>query len=229
LDLFGRRQPIRLPDDDDDDDDEVETGREEGEGGERGRQQESRKREGRRRQPPPTISSSTLKLDTAPDSAAIASHAEEEAARSARRAHWRERKERKRAALAFALEYAAVLDGVVEFEGFPGRVNQHRAAASVAEAAVSLHVRVRNGANVPYSGDDEDEDLEEDSSSNLCCNSRLDFITSPSPRWQTCSRTCRRVFQSWKTARCHKLCAPQVKATEGDHFDDEKDLSSSTS
>ncbi|KAH9025968.1 hypothetical protein EDB85DRAFT_1893635 [Lactarius pseudohatsudake] len=46
--------------------------------------------------------------------------AEEEAARAERRARRRERKERKSAALALALEHAAVLDGNAEFEGFPG-------------------------------------------------------------------------------------------------------------
>ncbi|KAH9047473.1 hypothetical protein EDB83DRAFT_2403300 [Lactarius deliciosus] len=58
------------------------------------------------------------------DSAAIESHAtkraEEEAARAERRARRRERRERKSAALAQALEHAAVLDGNAEFEGFPG-------------------------------------------------------------------------------------------------------------
>ncbi|KAH8992736.1 hypothetical protein EDB92DRAFT_1945144 [Lactarius akahatsu] len=74
---------------------------------------------------PRRCQSSTLDSDAAPlDSAAIESHAtkraEEEAARAERRARRRERKERKSAALALALEHAAVLDGNAEFEGFPG-------------------------------------------------------------------------------------------------------------
>ena len=86
-----------------------------------------------------------------------------------------------------------MLDGVGQFEGFLGSVDQHRAAA-LAEVAVPPRVRVRDGANVSYRDHDEDEDLEEgDLNSNLCCNSRLDFITSP--RWQTCSITCRCVSQ----------------------------------
>ncbi|KAH9059792.1 hypothetical protein EDB87DRAFT_744502 [Lactarius vividus] len=110
--LFGR-PPIRLPDDDE----------EEEEGQEQGQGSGSRRRS--RRLPPPTLSSSTLDSDAAPlDSAAIESHAteraEEEAARAERRARRRERKERKSAALALALERAAVLDGNAEFEGFPG-------------------------------------------------------------------------------------------------------------
>ncbi|KAH9171550.1 hypothetical protein EDB89DRAFT_2070655 [Lactarius sanguifluus] len=110
--LFGR-PPIRLPDDDEDDE----------EGQEQGQGSGSRRRS--RRVPPPTLSSSTLDSDAAPlDSAAIESHAtkraEEEAARAERRARRRERKERKSAALAQALEHAAVLDGNAEFEGFPG-------------------------------------------------------------------------------------------------------------
>jgi hypothetical protein len=113
-DLFGR-PPIRLPDDEEDD---------EGAGAEGSRAGASRR--SRRRPPPPTISSSTLDSDAAPlDSAAIETHAtkraEEEAARAERRARRRERKEKKRAAaLALALEHAAVLDGNAEFEGFPG-------------------------------------------------------------------------------------------------------------
>jgi len=166
-DLFGRRQPIRLPDDDDDeeDDDEAEAEREEREGGGGHRGQDSRKRKSRRRRsPPPTISSSTLDSDAALlDPAAIASHAEEEAARAARRAHRRERKERKRAGLTLALEHAAVLDGDCEFEGFPGSGGSQRRTATSASAAGSVpsHVRV-GGANVPYRDDDDNEDVDED-------------------------------------------------------------------
>jgi hypothetical protein len=89
-DLFGRRQPIRLPDDD-----EEEGGV--GGGGEGGREEpvEQRKKKrrsrrgGHRRPSPVTISSSTLDSDAAPlDSAAIAPHvtnyAEEEAKRAGR-------------------------------------------------------------------------------------------------------------------------------------------------
>lgn len=176
-DLFGRRQPIRLPDDDDEEEEEAEAeaAREEREGGGGGhRGQDSKKRKSRhRRSPPPTISSSTLDSDAALlDAAAIASHAEEEAARAARRAHRRERKERKRAGLALALEHAAVLDGDSEFEGFPGSGGSQRRAATSASAStsaagsVSSHVRDGGGANVPYRDDDnedvDDEDLEEE-------------------------------------------------------------------
>ena len=115
-DLFGR-PPIRLPDDDEDDDEEE---------GSRTRREQGESRRSRRRQPPPALSTSTLDSDAAPlDSAAIETHAtrraEEETSRAERRARRRERKERKRAAaLALALEHAAVLDGNTEFEGFPG-------------------------------------------------------------------------------------------------------------
>jgi hypothetical protein len=123
-DLFGRRQPIRLPDDDDEDEDE----NEDGGGGGQEQVEQSRKKirshRGHRRPPPVTISSSTLDSDAAPlDSAVIASHAtnyaEEEAKRAERRARRCERREMKRAA-AFALEQAAILEGGNEFEGFPG-------------------------------------------------------------------------------------------------------------
>lgn len=122
--LFGR-PPIRLPDDDDDEEEE-EAGREQGQG---------RRSRRSRRPPPPAISTSTLDSDAAPlDSAAIESHAtkraEEEAARAERRARRRERKERKRAALALALEHAAVLDGNAEFEGFPGSSGRRPPPAS---------------------------------------------------------------------------------------------------
>src|SRR6266851_7334238 len=85
-DLFGRRQPIRLPDDDDEEEEEDA----EGHRGEQRQEARKKKRKGRR-SPPPTISSSTLDSDAAPlDSAAIVSHAtkhaEEEEARAARRA-----------------------------------------------------------------------------------------------------------------------------------------------
>jgi hypothetical protein len=172
-DLFGRRQPIRLPDDDEEE--EGEEGEEEGEeeevegGGEegehRGQQDSRRKRKGhRRRQPPPTISSSTFDSDAAPlDSAAIMSHAEEEAARAARRAHRRERKERKRAALALALEHAAVLDGNDEFEGFPGSGdNRRRGDSALARGEVPSHpshvLRDDGVVNVPYRDDDDDDE-----------------------------------------------------------------------
>ncbi|KAI9462881.1 hypothetical protein BJY52DRAFT_117178 [Lactarius psammicola] len=125
--LFGR-PPIRLPDDDDEEEEEgARAGREQGQGSRRSR---------RSRRPPPTaLSSSTLDSDAAPlDSAAIESHAtrraEEEAARAERRARRRERKERKRAALALALEHAAVLDGNAEFEGFPGSGDRRPPPAS---------------------------------------------------------------------------------------------------
>ncbi|KAH9047128.1 hypothetical protein EDB84DRAFT_1462880 [Lactarius hengduanensis] len=134
--LFGR-PPIRLPDDSDDDEEE---GREQGQGS-------GSSRKSRRRPPPPTLSSSTLDSDAAPlDSAAIESHAtkraEEEAARAERRARRRERKERKSAALALALEHAAVLDGNAEFEGFPGSGGR----------------RPPRGSEGDYRDDDDDDD-----------------------------------------------------------------------
>lgn len=162
-DLFGRRQPIRLPDDDDEEEEAEDA---EGHRGEQ-RQEARKKKRKSRRSPPPTISSSTLDSDAAPlDSAAIVSHAtkhaEEEEARAARRAQRRERKERERAALALALEHAAVLDGEGEFEGFPG--------SGAAAAAPSPPPTVCDGVDdartpqlrhIPYDDDDE-EDLEEE-------------------------------------------------------------------
>lgn len=165
-DLFGRRQPIRLPDDDDEE--EVEG---EGEEGQRAQQQQQQRREAakkkNRRPPPPAISSSTLDSDAAPlDSAAIVSHAtkhaEEEEARAARRARRRERRERKQAAL--ALEHAAVLGGDGEFEGFPGSGGRH-AAAAVSDLSLSIDERDSTDSwtlppsrHVPYRDDDEDEE-----------------------------------------------------------------------
>ena len=141
-DLFGR-PPIHLPDDEEDD---------ENLGAEGSRAGASKK--SRRRPPPPTISSSTLDSDAAPlDSAAIETHAtkraEEEAARAERRARRRERKEKKRAAaLALALEHAAVLDGNAEFEGFPG-----------SGGPLSPFVR---GSEDYRDGDDKDDDEDDD-------------------------------------------------------------------
>lgn len=166
-DLFGRRQPIRLPDDE-----EEEEG--EGEGEEVRRGEEQQQREARkkkvRRLPPTAISSSTLDSDAAPlDSAAIVSHAtkhaEEEEARAARRARRRERKERKQAALALALQHAAVLNGDGEFEGFPGS-GERRATAnpsSSIDERDSTDARTPPLRHVPYQDDDdEDEDEEGD-------------------------------------------------------------------
>ena len=166
-DLFGRRQPIRLPDDDEEEEEA------EGEGEERQRaqqqQREARKKKNRR-PPPPAISSSTLDSDAAPlDSAAIVSHAtkraEEEEARAARRARRRERREKKQAALALALEHAAVLEGDGEFEGFPGS-GERRATTAAAASDLSLSIDERDSTDaqtppprhVPYQGDDDDDD-----------------------------------------------------------------------
>ena len=173
-DLFGRRPPIRLPDDDDDEEEEEVVLEEDG-----GQEQEAgKKRRGhhhhhsRRRPPPPAISTSTLDSDAAPlDSAAIASHATkhaEEAARAARRARRRERKEMKRAALALALEHAAILDNDnAEFEGFPGSGSRRTAAGELP----SPHF-VRDGASAraaqelrgvaDHNDDDEDEDEDDE-------------------------------------------------------------------
>ncbi|KAI0297399.1 hypothetical protein BC826DRAFT_165458 [Russula brevipes] len=153
-DLFGRRPPIRLPDDDDDEDEE-----------EVQREQAGKRKS--RRAPPPTISSSTLDSDAAPlDSAAIVSHAtkraEEEAARAARRARRRERKEAKRAALALALEHAAILNGDAEFEGFPGSGSRRPAvppsSSSVHDGATARQQELRNRPDDGGDYDDDDDD-----------------------------------------------------------------------
>ena len=128
-DLFGRRQPIRLPDDDEEDEDEEENGGVgDGDGDGDGEQRRKKKRRshrgGHRRPSTVTISSSTLDSDAAPlDSAAIVSHAtnyaEEEVKRAERRERRRQLRETKRAA-ALALEQAATLADGDEFEGFQG-------------------------------------------------------------------------------------------------------------
>ena len=164
-DLFGRRQPIRLPDDDEE---EAEGEGEEGQRGQAQQQGEARKKKGRR-PPPPAISSSTLDSDAAPlDSAAIVSHAtkhaEEEEARAARHARRRERKERKQAALALALEHAAVLNGDGEFEGFPGSGERR----STTDPSLSIDERDSTDAgmpplrHVPYQDDDDDDDEDDE-------------------------------------------------------------------
>jgi hypothetical protein len=152
-DLFGRRPPIRLPDDDDDEEEEEDE--------EQVQREQAGKRKSRRA-PPPTISSSTLDSDAAPlDSAAIVSHAtkraEEEAARAARRARRRERKEAKRAALALALEHAAILNGDAEFEGFPGSGSRRPAVPP----SSSVHDGATARQNRPDGGDDDDDDDDE--------------------------------------------------------------------
>ena len=134
-DLFGRRQPIRLPDDDeDDDDDEVNgNGDDDGGGEEQVEQRRKKKRRSHRHGPPVITSSSTLDSDAAPlDSAVIASHATnyaEEAKRAERRERRRERRKMKRDA-ALALEQASVLADGDEFEGFQG------------SGSASLHMRL---------------------------------------------------------------------------------------
>ncbi|KAH9983822.1 hypothetical protein BJV74DRAFT_849407 [Russula compacta] len=170
-DLFGRRPPIRLPDDnEEEEEEEQEQGEQAGKKG-RGHHHYPHRR---RRPPPPAISTSTLDSDAAPlDSAAIVSHAtkhaEEEAARAARRARRRERKEMKRAALALALEHAAILDDDAEFEGFPGS-GSRRAAAAAGEQPPPHFVRDGASAGVArelrgiadHNDDDDDDDEEEE-------------------------------------------------------------------
>ncbi|KAF8488927.1 hypothetical protein F5888DRAFT_1638912 [Russula emetica] len=134
-DLFGRRQPIRLPDDDEEDEEEDGEGDGGGDGDGGGQEQVEQRRKkkrrsnrgGHRRPSTVTISSSTLDSDAAPlDSAAIVSHAtnyaEEEAKRAERRERRRQHREMKRAA-ELALEQAGTLADGDEFEGFQGSGN----------------------------------------------------------------------------------------------------------
>jgi hypothetical protein len=169
-DLFGRRQPIRLPDDDEEEEDvegnggdgEADVGGQEREQVERSRKKKRRKRKSHRgdhRPPlPVTISSLTLDSDAAPlDSAAIASHAEEEAKRAERRERRRQRKEMKRAA-ALALDRAAIQEDGDEFEGFQGSGSGHMGSPP----AFGRDDGSRTMRDLRYISDEEDEDEDED-------------------------------------------------------------------
>ncbi|KAN0116436.1 hypothetical protein V8E52_005817 [Russula decolorans] len=167
-DLFGRRQPIRLPDDDEEDEEENGDGDGDGDGdGGGGQEQVEQRRKkkrrshrgGHRRPSAVTISSSTLDSDAAPlDSAAIMSHAtnyaEEEVKRAERR---RERRELKRAA-ALALEQAATLADGDEFEGFQGSGGQHLGLPS--SPPLLGHddgTRTRTAQDLRYTPNEEDD------------------------------------------------------------------------
>ena len=178
-DLFGRRQPIRLPDDDEDDE-EGSGGEGEGEGGGEGEgqaqtEQQRRKKKKRRghrgshRRPSTvTISSSTLDSDAAPlDSAAIISHAtnyaEEEVKRAERRERRRQRREMKRAA-ALALEQA-VMDGD-EFEGFQGSGSGGSPHVGSPGSPPPLghddRARTMTAQDLRYTPDEDDDDDDDD-------------------------------------------------------------------
>ena len=166
-DLFGRRQPIRLPDDDENDDEEDREGGGDGDGGEQVEQRRKKKRRshrgGHRRPSAVTISSSTLDSDAAPlDSAAIISHATnyaEEVKRAERRERRRQRKEMKRAA-ALALEQAAVLADGDEFEGFQGSGGQHLALPS--SPPLLGHDDGMKTQDLRYTSKEDDDDDDDD-------------------------------------------------------------------
>lgn len=172
-DLFGRRQPIRLPDDDEEDEEENGVGDGDGDGGgqeqvEQRRKKKRSRRGGRRRSPPVTISSSTLDSDAAPlDSAAIVSHAtnyaEEEAKRAEeRRQRRRQRRELKRPA-ALALEQAATLADGDEFEGFQGSGSQHMGSPPLLGGDDDTRTRTAQDLRyTPIEDDDDDDDDEGD-------------------------------------------------------------------
>ncbi len=169
-DLFGRRQPIRLPDDDEDEEENGGRGDEDGDSDGRGQERVGRNRtkkrrshRGTHRRPPPVaISSSTLDSDAAPlDSAAIVSHAtnyaEEEAKRAERRERRRQRKGMKRAAV-LALEQAAMLEDGNDFEGFQGSGSGNMGLASSSLSSGRDGTRTaRELRYIPDEEEDEDE------------------------------------------------------------------------
>jgi hypothetical protein len=172
-DLFGRRQPIRLPDDDEEDEEENGEGDGDGGGQEQVEQRRKKKRRshrgGHRRPSAVTISSSTLDSDAAPlDSAAIISHAtnyaEEEVKRAERRERRRQRREMKRAA-ALALEHAAALADGDEFEGFQGSGGGGRHPGLASSPPPLGHddgTRTRTVQYTPNEDDDDDDSDEGD-------------------------------------------------------------------